>query len=489
MSQYGADGYAQHGWDFRSILAHYFPGTTLGPAPVTKVRVLLTAGTKTVKIGSTSDFAVRDANGDSHTVTAGTYALTPKLKLKVDDAAKPKALSAPLIFQPGAAPLTLGSHHYRGAIQIDTDSGKLRAINIVGLEQYLYGVVPSEMPHTWAAEALKAQAVVARSYALATKRSGAFELYPDTRSQVYLGIDHEFPETNAAVDATAGKVVLYGGEVARTYFFSSSGGRTAASQDVWGTAIPYLVSVPDPYDTISPYHNWGPFAFTATKLARVLHCGRPIQDLETTLNSSGRVQTLTVTTPQGQRSFQGTGLRRLLGLRSTWFTVGVLALRAPDGPVTYGSAAKLNGVARGVAHVSLQVRSGGLWKTAGAVSPADDGSVTISVRPTATTDYRLASGKIAAGSTHVPVAPLVRIAPPRTQTELRGYMRPAIAGATAVIQRQNGTSWVAVARATVDGSGKFAAQLQLTDGTYRARVVAGHGFVPGFSQVLQVSSS
>ena len=71
---------------------------------------------------------------------------------------------------------------------------------MVGLEQYLYGVVPSEMPFTWLPEALKAQAVVARSYALATRRTGAFDLYPDTRSQVYLGIEHEKPSTNAAVE-------------------------------------------------------------------------------------------------------------------------------------------------------------------------------------------------------------------------------------------------------------------------------------------------
>ena len=117
-------------------------------------------------------------------------------------------------------------------------AGKLRAINMVGLEQYLYGVVPSEMPYTWAPEALKAQAIAARSYALATRRTGAFDLYPDTRSQVYLGIEHEKPSTNAAVNATAGQVVLYDGQVAKTYFFSSSGGRTASAEDVWGEPVP-----------------------------------------------------------------------------------------------------------------------------------------------------------------------------------------------------------------------------------------------------------
>ena len=299
LAQYGAYGYAQHGFAYDKIVAHYFPGTQLGRAPVARVRVLLASGGAKLKIGSAADFTVRDASGATHDVAAGTYTLTPALKLRLLGGEKAKALTGPLTFQPGSAPLAL-QRRYRGSIQVDVTGGKLRAINYVGLEQYLYGVVPSEMPFSWAPEALKAQAVVARSYALATKRSGAFDLYPDTRSQVYLGVDHEKPSTNAAVDATAGKVVLYNGQPARTYFYSTSGGRTASAADVWGGSIPYLVSVPDPYDTISPYHNWGPFAFDGTKLGRLLHAGAAVRDVRTAINSSGRVTTLTVLTrPDG----------------------------------------------------------------------------------------------------------------------------------------------------------------------------------------------
>src|SRR5919109_4444256 len=293
MSQYGAYGYAQKGVGYAKIVLHYFPGTELGNAPVSKVRVLLTSGVGTLPVSSAADFHVRDATGAMHDVTAGNYALTPALKLKVDGAATAKPLPGPLLFQPGSAPLQL-KHLYRGSIQVDVVNGKLRAINVVGLEQYLYGVVPSEMPFNWLPEALKAQAVVARSYALATRRSGAFDLYPDTRSQVYLGLEHERPSTNAAVDATAGQVVLYEGQVARTYFFSSSGGRTASAEDVWGEAVPYLLSVPDPYDSISPHHNWGPFAFTGARLARVLKLPGRVVDLQPELNSSGRIKSLTV---------------------------------------------------------------------------------------------------------------------------------------------------------------------------------------------------
>jgi len=488
MSQYGAYGYAQHGFGYAKIVAHYFPGTQLGAAPVAKVRVLLAAGSRTLKLTSPADFKVRDGNGTAHDVAAGTYVLTPALKLKFDAADKAKPLKPPLLFQPGGMPLQLG-RHYRGSIQVDITAGALRAVNFVGLEQYLYGVVPSEMPFSWAPEALKAQAVVARSYALATKRAGAFDLYPDTRSQMYLGYDHERPSTTAAVDATAGKVLLYGGQVAKTYFFSTSGGRTASAQDAWGSAIPYLVSVPDPYDSISPYHTWGPVALSGAQLGKALRAGGAVRDVRTSVNSSGRVTTMTAVTATGERSFDANNLRRMLGLRSTWFTVGVLSLTGPGSAVAYGSSTRLNGVARGVSDVVLEQHLNGSWQALGGVKAAADGSLAVSVAPKVTTTYRLATSKVAAAMARVAVAPVVRLLTPRAPTALRGTVRPAVAGTPVAIQRQQGAKWATVARATVDTAGTFDARLQLTSGTYRARVPARRGLVPGVSTVLQVTTS
>src|SRR6266542_4367104 len=366
MSQYGAYGYAQKGVGYAKIVLHYFPGTELGAAPVSRVRVLLTSGVAKLPISSAADFRVKDATGVTHDVAAGNYTLTPALKLKVDGVATATALPGPLLFQPGAAPLQL-KHQYRGSIQVDLVSGKLRAINMVGLEQYLYGVVPSEMPYTWHPEALKAQAVAARSYALAMRRSGAFDLYPDTRSQVYLGLDHEKPSTNAAIDATAGKVVLFEGQVAKTFFFSTSGGRTASAEDVWGEPVPYLVSVPDPYDSISPYHDWGPFAFTGAKLAKKLKMKGRVVDLQPEVNSSGRIKVLNVVGSKNTLAVQGADLRRRLGLRSTWFSVGVLSLTAPPQPIVFGGRGKLTGVARGLTQTVLQRLDGDKWAEVGTV--------------------------------------------------------------------------------------------------------------------------
>jgi stage II sporulation protein D len=490
LSQYGAYGYAQKGFDYEKIVLHYFQGTELGQAPVSRVRVLLTNGVAKLTIGSAQDFRVRDATGTVHDVAAGTYTLTPALKLKVDGQDKASALPGPLLFQPGAAALAL-KHRYRGSIQIDVTGGKLRAINMVGLEQYLYGVVPSEMPFKWLPEALKAQAVVARSYALATRRTGAFDLYPDTRSQVYLGIEHEKPSTNAAVDATAGQVVLYEGQVAKTYFFSTSGGRTASAEDVWGEPVPYLVSVPDPYDTISPYHNWGPFAFTGAKLAKLFKMkGQQVVDLQPEMNASGRIKTLNVVGTKGTVAMDGAALRNRLRLRSTWFSVGVLSLTAPKAAVVYGSRVRLSGVARGLGQAVLEQQQGSAWTAVGTVKAGDAGALSFVVKPTVTTRYRLTSGKVAAASVRVPVAPLARFYPARTPDQLSGYVRPTtLAGASVLIQRQQGTAWPTVAETTVGADGDFLAKLTLTTGVYRARVSSGHGFVVGFSPVLQVTTS
>ena len=112
------------------------------------------------------------------------------------------------------------------------------------------------------------------------------------------------------------------------------------------------------------------------------------------------------------------------------------------------------------------------------------------VKPPATTRYRLVSGKVTAAAVRVPVSPLVRLIAGRTPDQLRGYVRPLVlAGSTVFIQRQDGTRWITLTRASADADGRFLARLQLTTGVYRAFVGSGHGFVAGPSPVLQVSIS
>ena len=139
------------------------------------------------------------------------------------------------------------------------------------------------MPSTWPNAALEAQAIAARSYALAQIRSvpaaSPFDLYADSRSQVYGGINAETPAVTKAVTATRNLVVLFHGKVATTYFSASSGGETMSAAEATGTPVPYLVAVPDPYDTLSPYHDWGPVLLSAADAAKALGLHGGLDDL------------------------------------------------------------------------------------------------------------------------------------------------------------------------------------------------------------------
>jgi stage II sporulation protein D len=490
MAQWGAYGFAQQGASFEEILAHYYRGTTLGPAPVSKVRVWLAEGRSQLTVSSEAAFTVRDGIGQLWHLAAGPQTFGPALRIKTSDVPQAQQLPGPLTFNPGASPLRFADRPYRGQVQVSVANGALRAVNVVGLEAYLYGVVPSEMPRAWLPEALKAQAVAARSYALAVRKTGSwFDLYPDTRSQVYLGIAHEAPSTTAAVQATAGKVVLYGGRVATTYFFSSSGGRTSAASEVWpsSTAIPYLVSVNDPYDTISPYHRWGPFVVSSARFRRVLRVRGRLSDVTMQTGPSGRVQSVTAVGSQGDSTMTGSDVRRALNLRSSWFRVGMLSLANPDAPVTYGKHVSLSGVARRLPSVRLDRRQPGTgWRPVGLISPGPGGSVTISAKPREPTDYRLVSGAARSATAHVAVAPLVRFHGMPNASTLRGFARPLFPGASVALQRLAGSSWTTIARATIDANGDFKAHVNLTPGEYRARLAPGGGFVPGVSSTLRV---
>jgi stage II sporulation protein D len=488
MSQWGANGFARRGLDYRRILGHYYRGTTIGRAPVAKVRVLLAGSKPTLTISSAAPFRVRDASGRTRQV-AGKQVIGPGLKVKVKGVRRRAALQPPLVFLPGTEPLELG-RRYRGTIQVDKVGRRLRAVNVVGLEQYLYGVVPAEVPDDWAPEVLKAQAVAARSYAMATRKlGGAFDLFPDVRSQVYRGVDEEEDSTNAAVDETAGQVLMYGGRPIIAYFHSTSGGRTASVQDVWvgSKPTPYLTGVDDPYDSISPHHSWGPIVMPAGRLQRVLKAPGRLLDVRTTMNASSRVDNVVGVGSGGEASAKAGDVRRELGLRSTWFRVGVMALPQPAKPHVFGGTTRLTGTARGVEGVRFEYFAAGGWRLLTSPRPARDGTFSVTVRPTATARYRLALGAARTAAIRLGVAPLVRLNPVIDAMELRGTMRPAVVGAAVEIQRLSGRAWGAVGRATVAEDGSFSAAMHVPPGSYRARIpMPGRGLAAGTSATLVV---
>jgi stage II sporulation protein D len=493
MSQWGAYGFAQNGYTYDKILAHYYPGTELASSTVKSIRVLL-ANTGSVTISSTGTWKLKDGTASTTTLPAGKVTLNPQLMFKLPGGTSPQKFTGPLTFTASSASSRLVFQKpYRGTFSVTSDGSKLTLVNTVPLEQYLYAVVPSEMPKTWLPEALKVQAVAARSYVLAVRKTtGPFDVYSDTRSQAYGGVSAEAPAATAAVDATAGSVLDYAGRVALTYFYSTSGGRTAAIGDVWKSApVPYLVSVPDPYDAISPYHDWGPIAFTAAKLKQALKVPGRLLDVQTTVNASLRVTDLTAIGDKGERVVSGADARTALGLRSTWFRVGVLALDPlPATTVTYGSAATLTGLGRGLSDLELEERvpPAAAWTPNRAIRSAADGSFSVAIKPAAPAEYRVSSGGVATPSTKLVLAPSVTLKADADLTSLVGAVRPKLSGALVQIQQLDEAAgrWTPVAKTTVSASGRFTVTPPVLGGTYRARVVAAHGWAVALSPKVLV---
>ncbi|MCL6638898.1 MAG: SpoIID/LytB domain-containing protein [Firmicutes bacterium] len=173
-----------------------------------------------------------------------------------------------------------GFKRYRGSLELCPGNGKLAAVDILPVEDYLRGVVPCEMPASWPLEALKAQAVAARNYALKqaeVSRGGSYDVVNDQYSQVYGGYDAEDPATNRAVDETRGMVMLCQGTFVDAFFHSSSGGRTENSEDVWREPLPYIRWKDDPYDKNDRHYNWQ-VTYTADQLREQLNsAGYPYQ--------------------------------------------------------------------------------------------------------------------------------------------------------------------------------------------------------------------
>jgi stage II sporulation protein D len=480
LSQWGAYGYAKHGWTFDRILAHYYTGTTLGPAKVSTVRVLL-ASAKTTTIESTAGWTVTDSAGTKVMLDPGALVLKAKLAL-----ADHPELQPPFTFV-GKQPLIVGKVAYRGKLNVSSDGKLVQVIDTVGLESYLKGVVPAEMPSSWPPEALKAQAVAARSYALANVTTGrAFDLYGDTRSQVFGGVKAENAATSAAVDATKGQVVLYKGKVANTLFFSTSGGRTASALESTGLNVPYLVPVADPYDSGSPYHDWGPVLLDAAVVAKQFKLASPIADLQTTTGPSGRVKSLTVVSDDdSQVTMTGNQVRGALELRSTWFTPALLRLLPKSKTMTYGGALSLTGRARGTDQVSLEAKPFGLdWAPVGDLLLDADGAFSTIVHPQVATQYRLVWGDVRAGLAKIAVA--VRVEATVQQGVVTGTTKPAVAAAPVQLQwsADGATAWETVASSTTDDTGGFSlgAPSPEATGGYRVRVAPGHGLAPGVSK-------
>lgn len=328
MSQYGAKGFAARGTPYSSILGHYYTGTTLGTAPSQTVRVLLRPYLPSARFrGAGSACGVGLKPGKTYVAKRKGAGVVLRTKKGIRVAKCSGLLSAT-----GAPTVELiGKGAYRGALEVRPSSvpGRLNAINAVEIEDYLKGVVPKESPASWPIEALKAQAVAARSYAIATPVKGnGFDQYDDTRSQLYAGVSAEAARTNQAVDATRSQVVLYNGKVAQTFFFSTSGGHTEnnehSSLGFGGTPIPYLRGVPDPYEAEAgaPYYRWRR-KFSLGRMNSLLGSlvrGKLKKVIVTQRGASPRIVRANLIGSRGTTTVTGPQLRDQLGLPDTWAT-------------------------------------------------------------------------------------------------------------------------------------------------------------------------
>lgn len=345
MSQWGAFGLARDGWTAEEILGHYYSDTELGVTAFAEplriglangrpsLRVEAVEGPVTLTVGGSTTIVPA---GETWTVRAGlgAYDLVPPSGGAI--AAIPSGPQDALLLAFDGARVRfpdLGRTYARGAIEFGLHlcgtTCSVRAVLVIGVEDYLYGL--AEVPSSWPDAALQAQVIAGRSYAIAkasvTQRRSPCDcaLYANTYDQVYAGYEKEAGTDGdrwmAAVEATAGLVVLHGGEVAQTFYMSSSGGHTEDNEAVWGgTPLPYIRGVCDPgdYTRENPSATW-----TVTKTADevtaalALDIGTVTGFEVTERGVSGRIVSVIVRGDAGEATISGGTLRSRLGLRDS----------------------------------------------------------------------------------------------------------------------------------------------------------------------------
>ncbi len=345
MSQYGANGAATRGLTHEQILDFYYPGTELAKGKG-RLRVLVTADTTSdVVVVDRAGLRLRDRGaGTTYPLPRNVDASRWRVTAADADTDRVSYLSGGSWhpWSPGGEKDLQGEGEFRSSEPITlvlpqgeaTYRGRLRAarpssgstdrdtVNVVRIDDYVKGVVASEMPALWKPEAVQSQAVAARTYALyhrSRNTSRYYQICDTTACQVYHGVDGEHPAGNAAVEATARQVLTYDGAPAFTEFSSSSGGWTVAS------GIPYQVAKPDPYDDWSGngMHDWSLTLTAATIQGRYPALGKLKRVRVTARDGNGqwrgRVQTMVLVGSRDSVTLSGDTFRSVFGLRSTWF--------------------------------------------------------------------------------------------------------------------------------------------------------------------------
>ena len=292
------------------------------PTQAVELRVAIKKNVSQLKVGSSTAGVIRNGAGEK------IGELTPMAAM----AAQPQANginlerlgAGEIIVEPTEnGYVWIGDRWYRGRTRLVRQGSGITAINYVDLEQYLYSVVGAEAVASWPIEALKAQAVAARSYALYKRSTASKSLYDvDTTigTQVYKGLDSEYLTTHEAVNGTTGQIMTHGGQVILAAFHSSSGGHTENVEDIWTSPLPYLRGVVD-YDQQSPVFQWTKVFSPEEISTRLGEVGIIKTMIPEQITPQGRVVTMKVISDRGTTTVTGAKLRKVLDLRSTLFRV------------------------------------------------------------------------------------------------------------------------------------------------------------------------
>ena len=338
MSQYGARGAAKQGLTHRQILAFYYPGTAVSTTSGL-IRVLITADTDNdVRVVPASGLRVREVTSrttyvlptPANTNTWRLRTVGGKAVLDYNNGSwhtyKPdgKALSGDAEFyRAGRVTLRVAgtTRAYRGSMRLIGSN----TVNVLGMDDYVKGVVPREMPTSWETTAVRSQAVAARTYGAwerAAHLSRSYQTCDTTSCQVYGGVDSEDPRGNNAVVVTAKQILTYQGKPAFTQFGSSSGGWLSAG------SMPYLVAKADKYDgdSSNPNHTWN----TTVTRGAIQRSWPSLGTLKRVIVTQrdghgawyGRVERMTLDGSKANVTVTGDTFRSRFGLRSSWFNFG-----------------------------------------------------------------------------------------------------------------------------------------------------------------------
>ncbi len=295
------------------------------PAIALELRVAIRESTNQVVVGTSNPGLIRNPQGQPIAQVPEGRSLTLTAQ-----GGQVKAANIPLgnsfWVEPGTGGFVfIGDRWYRGRVLVLSQGNSLTAVNYVDLEQYLYSVVGAEMPPSWPLEALKAQAVAARSYVLYRRQregNAQYDVGGSTTWQVYKGLESETESTQIAVESTRNQVLTYNGQIIEAVFHSSSGGHTENVEDVWSRPLPYLRGVQD-YDAGAPVYQWSQTLSVDEVSRAITGIGRIYRVIPQQVTPRGRVREIRVEGDAGSRVLTGNDFRNALNLRSTLFSVSI----------------------------------------------------------------------------------------------------------------------------------------------------------------------